>query len=71
MSRFKLQQIVSLKKGHPCGENRWKIIRLGMDVRLKCLKCGRSIMLPRFRFEKRVKQILEEAPETPAESTDP
>jgi len=59
MSRFELGQVVSLKKGHPCGENRWKIIRMGMDVRLKCSNCGRSILLPRSRFEKRVKEILE------------
>jgi len=60
MYHFQLGQIVKLKKGHPCGENRWKIIRLGMDVRIKCMKCGRSILLPRTRFEKKVKEIMEE-----------
>ncbi|NLI70239.1 MAG: DUF951 domain-containing protein [Firmicutes bacterium] len=60
MAKYSLGQIVSLKKKHPCGENRWKIIRIGMDFRLKCEKCGRSVLLPRARFEQRVKEILED-----------
>lgn len=50
--------IVELKKGHPCGANEWEIIRLGMDIRLKCQKCGRSILVPRTKFNKRLKKIL-------------
>lgn len=50
---FGLNDIVQMKKQHPCGENKWKIIRMGMDVRLKCLGCERSIMLPRNEFKKR------------------
>ncbi|NLZ32252.1 MAG: DUF951 domain-containing protein [Firmicutes bacterium] len=50
-----------MKKDHPCGANRWKIIRIGMDFRIKCLHCGRSVLLPRSRFERRVKKILAEA----------
>ncbi|NLZ28874.1 MAG: DUF951 domain-containing protein [Firmicutes bacterium] len=60
MAKYSLGQVVSLKKVHPCGENRWKIIRMGMDFRLKCEKCGRSVLLPRARFERRVKEILED-----------
>lgn len=60
MEDFSVGQIVKLKKAHPCGENRWKIIRVGMDFRIKCMKCGRSILLPRSRFVKRVKEILDE-----------
>lgn len=60
MAKYSLGQVVSLKKMHPCGENRWKIIRMGMDFRLKCEKCGRSVLLPRARFERRVKEILED-----------
>lgn len=51
-------QVVQMKKGHPCGANRWQIIRVGMDFRIKCLHCGRSILLPRDRFERRVKKVL-------------
>lgn len=47
-------QIVKMKKGHPCGGNAWRIIRVGMDFRIKCLKCGHSVMLTRHYFERKV-----------------
>ena len=50
-----------MKKQHPCGENRWKIIRMGMDIRIKCLGCGRSIMIPRAEFTKKLKKVIEKA----------
>ncbi|ACB86464.1 DUF951 domain-containing protein [Natranaerobius thermophilus] len=55
---YDLNQVVRMKKPHPCGANLWKIIRLGADIRIKCLNCGRSVMIPRAKFEKRVKKIL-------------
>ncbi|NLC11150.1 MAG: DUF951 domain-containing protein [Firmicutes bacterium] len=58
--RYALGQVVRLKKNHPCGSNEWRIIRVGMDFRLKCLGCGRSVLLPRSQFERRVKEILED-----------
>ncbi|GEL07573.1 DUF951 domain-containing protein [Salisediminibacterium halotolerans] len=58
---YDLYDIVEMKKGHPCGENRWKIIRLGMDIRMKCTGCGHSVMLPRKEFEKKLKRVLEKA----------
>lgn len=58
---FALYDIVEMKKQHPCGTNRWKIIRMGMDVRIKCLGCDRSIMIPRKEFEKKFKKVLEKA----------
>lgn len=61
MDSYRVGQIVQMKKDHPCGANRWKIIRIGMDFRIKCLHCGRSVLLPRSRFERRVKKILAEA----------
>lgn len=60
MSQFLVGQVVELKKGHPCGSNRWRILRVGMDFRIKCLKCGRSVLLPRARFERRVRYLVEE-----------
>jgi hypothetical protein len=47
-----------LKKGHPCGANDWEIVRLGMDVKLRCVNCGRYVTLPRSRLERRVRQRL-------------
>lgn len=54
-----LHDIVEMKKPHPCGENRWKIIRLGADIRIKCQGCDHSVMLPRREFKKKVKKIIE------------
>lgn len=56
---FSLGQLVIMKKPHPCGANEWKIIRLGMDIRIKCVHCGRSVLIPRVKFERRVKEIKE------------
>lgn len=58
---FNLNDIVEMKKSHPCGENRWKIIRMGADIRIKCLGCDRSIMIPRVQFVKKLKRIIEKA----------
>ncbi|NLZ93358.1 MAG: DUF951 domain-containing protein [Firmicutes bacterium] len=49
---------VRMKKMHPCGNDVWSIIRVGMDFRIKCIKCGRSVMIPRVKFEKSVRQKL-------------
>lgn len=54
---YKLGSIVIMKKQHPCGTNEWKIIRIGADIKIKCLKCGRSIMLPRIEFNKKLKKV--------------
>lgn len=51
---------VIMKKGHPCGENLWEVIRLGADIKIKCTKCGRTIMMPRIDFNKKIKKIVEE-----------
>ena len=56
---YQIGDVVRMKKGHPCGANTWQVIRVGADFRIKCLQCGRSVMLPRKRFESRVKEILE------------
>ncbi len=60
MAQNQVGQLVVMKKGHPCGANCWRIIRIGMDFRIKCEKCGRSVLIPRSRFERRVKSVLHE-----------
>ncbi|GAA0378108.1 DUF951 domain-containing protein [Bacillus horti] len=57
--KYQLNDVVQMKKPHPCGENRWKIIRMGMDIRIKCLKCEHSVMMARSHFDKRLKKVLE------------
>jgi hypothetical protein len=55
---FGLGDVVQMKKGHPCGANEWEIIRLGMDIRMKCVGCGRSVLLPRRDFERNMRKVL-------------
>ncbi len=54
---IQLDDILQMKKNHPCGENRFLVLRVGMDFRLRCLKCGRELMAPRGRIEKNIKKI--------------
>ena len=49
---FELGDVIKKKKAHPCGTNRWEILRVGMDFRLKCCGCGHQVMLPRKQVEK-------------------
>jgi hypothetical protein len=55
---FALNDVVEMKKQHPCGSNEWKIIRMGMDIRIKCLGCDHSVMIPRREFSRKLKKIL-------------
>lgn len=55
---YELNDIVKMKKTHPCGEDRWRIIRTGCDVKIKCLGCGRIVMLPHEEFIKKAKRIV-------------
>lgn len=57
--QFGLNDIVEMKKPHPCGANKWKIIRLGMDIRVKCEGCGHSVLIPRKDFVRKMKKIIE------------
>lgn len=56
---FGLNDIVEMKKPHPCGENQWRIIRMGMDIRIKCIGCDHSVMLARKEFSRKMKKILQ------------
>ncbi len=51
---------VIMKKQHPCGGNEWEITRVGADIKIKCLTCGRTILIPRIDFNKKVKKIISE-----------
>ena len=58
---FSVGQKIKMKKPHPCGENCWEILRVGMDFRLRCTGCGREVMLPRKKAEKALKKIISPA----------
>lgn len=57
---FKLGDRVVMKKPHACGENEWIITRLGVDVKIKCVKCGHEVMMDRLEFKKKLKGVLDE-----------
>ena len=62
---YQLHDIVQLKKDHPCKKSSfWEITRMGVDIMLKCLGCGSSVMLERIEFEKRLKKIIQKAETT-------
>jgi hypothetical protein len=52
-----VEDIVRLRKVHPCGSYEWRVVRIGADIGLKCLGCGRRILLPRSTFERRLKSF--------------
>lgn len=49
--------VLVMKKQHPCGSGEWKTLRVGMDFKLRCLGCGREMMIPRSKAEKAIKQV--------------
>ena len=54
---IQLGDILTMKKGHPCGENRWLVLRNGADFRLRCMGCAHEVMLPRMKVEKSIRAI--------------
>lgn len=54
----RLGDTVVMKKNHPCGSNSFLVTRVGMDFKLKCVKCGHEVMIPRSKAEKNIRQIL-------------
>lgn len=57
MMKYRVGDIVTLKKGHPCGENMWEILRTGADIKLRCLGCDKLVWLKRIDFNKRIRKI--------------
>lgn len=63
MKNYKLGDLVIMKKPHACQTNEWKITRIGVDIKLKCINCGREIMMERIEFERKLKKVLGEVDE--------
>ena len=55
---IKLGDVVRLKKKHPCGSDQWQVVRLGADIKIKCLKCQHQVLLERGVFERRVRALV-------------
>ena len=60
--------VVRLKKPHPCGGLDWSVVRLGADIGVKCVTCGRRVLLPRRELERRMKMFVVRAPGTDQDS---
>lgn len=60
IKEYDLGTIVQMKKQHPCGSYLWEVTRLGADIKIKCKGCSRIVMLPRNKFEKDAKKVIEE-----------
>lgn len=62
MIEYGLNDIVEMKKEHPCHKSKhWKIIRMGADIKIKCQGCGAAVMFDRSDFEKKLKRMIEKA----------
>ena len=66
LPELQLEDIVTLRKPHPCGGYDWKIVRLGADIGLECLTCKRVVLLPRRELARRMKRIQTPPPDQPA-----
>ncbi len=61
----RLQDILVMKKEHPCGSREWLVLRTGMDFRLRCQGCSHEVLLPRSKAEKSIRQILRDGVSVP------
>ena len=61
MAAYDKGEIVMMKKAHPCGTNRWKITRVGADIKIECQGCGHIVMMTRQKFDKGLKKVIEKA----------
>ena len=63
-----LGDLVQMRKTHPCGSDKWTVIRVGADIKIRCSGCSRIVMMDRADFVKRRKKVLEQGP-VPEEET--
>lgn len=57
---IRVNDILEMKKVHPCGEKQFLVLRAGMDFRIRCIKCEREVMVPRVKLEKNIKKVIRE-----------
>jgi len=55
---IRLNDVVRLKKKHPCGSDEWQVVRLGADIGIRCCKCQHRVLLERSAFERRIKETV-------------
>lgn len=54
---FSVGDVLEMKKKHPCGASELKVARVGSDVRVICLGCGRDMTVPRVKLERSIKRV--------------
>ncbi|OON86451.1 DUF951 domain-containing protein [Oribacterium sp. C9] len=57
MENIELGDIITVKKQHPCGSSEWEVLRVGADVRIKCMGCGHMLLLPRSKVSSMIKKV--------------
>ena len=55
---IKVNDILEMKKAHPCGNKQFLVLRAGMDFRIRCTGCNREVMVPRVKIEKNIRKVL-------------
>ena len=60
---IRVGDVIKMKKKHPCGCDRFTVLRIGADFRIKCLECGREVMLERVKVEKNIRKLSREGAE--------
>ncbi len=60
----RIGDVLDMKKNHPCGGKQFLVLRSGMDFKLRCLKCGREVMVPRVKIERNIRKINRPEPES-------
>jgi hypothetical protein len=55
---IQVDDLVRLRKPHPCGSYEWLVVRIGADIGLKCQVCGRRVLMDRRTLKKRAKKII-------------
>lgn len=68
VEEIRLSDVVQMRKAHPCGSDQWSVIRIGADIKIKCLGCGRIVMMDRADFVKRRKKVISQGPVSEAET---
>jgi hypothetical protein len=58
LSDLQIDDLVRMRKPHPCGSYEWRVVRMGADIGLKCQVCGRRVLLSRSALKKRVKTVI-------------
>lgn len=64
---YQLNDVLILKKQHPCGGEMWEVVRMGADIKIRCATCGKYVNLTRDELKKRIKKIV---PKTEGENND-